>query len=136
MINLIETFLKPTVRTKSGHRVKVFEAPYLVMNYGVDCWTGYVPKEEQQITTYEEIKKLDLLNFDYTVQKYNSQFGNGFCLIIITEKDGKYQNGLCFRRNSAVEAEEVIEIITIREPKEKLESELKSNNNKTRRTKI
>ncbi|MBU9553870.1 hypothetical protein [Burkholderia multivorans] len=137
MISLIETFLKPTVKTRKGHRVKVFESPYLIMNFSVGDWTAYVPKEERQKNTYEAMLELDLLNMDYSVSQYNSQLGNGFCLLVVTEKDGKYQKGLCFRQSSAVEVGEVIEIITIREPKAKLEKELSVNkNNNTKRIKI
>jgi|LakMenE01Jun11ns_1017448.scaffolds.fasta_scaffold9959320_22 hypothetical protein len=137
MINLIETFMRPVVKTKKGYRMKKGDPNYLVLNFSVDGWTAYVPKDDKQESIYDVIKSLNLLEVDYSVEKYNSQFGYGSCLLVITEKNGEYQKGLCFRGSRAVEVVESIEKITIIEPKEKLEVDLKSNNNNnTRRNKI
>lgn len=136
-MNLIETFMRPIVKTRKGHRVKIYESPYLLMGFYGSGWTGYVPSEKNQQSIYDVIKELDLLNVDYVVEKYTSNFGYGSCLLVVTAKHGKYHKAVCFKSIHAIEVAEMIEKITIIEPKSKLERELALKNNyRTRRNKI
>ena len=61
MINLIETFMRPVVKTKKGYRMKKGDPNYLVLNFSVDGWTAYVPKDDKQESIYDVIKSLNLL---------------------------------------------------------------------------
>lgn len=135
-MSLIETFMRPVIKTRKGYRMKEGDPLYLVMNFAVGGWTGYVPKDDNQKSIYEALQELRLLEVDYTVERYNSKFGYGSCLLVVTEKNGVYDKALCFRGSRAIEVSDTIIRITITEPKEKLEKELKSYNNNNRRMKI